>query len=72
AIIELANRGFDPQYGARPLRRTIERGILNPLAQKVLARAVLDGDTVRVDFRDGEFVFERVEQTEPVGTQSER
>lgn len=71
AIIELANRGFDPQYGARPLRRTIEREVLNPLAQKVLARAVLDGDTVRVDFRNGEFVFERMEQTEPVGTQSE-
>ncbi|CUU07232.1 MAG: ATP-dependent chaperone ClpB [Fimbriimonadales bacterium] len=70
AIIELANRGFDPQYGARPLRRTIERELLNPLAQKVLAREVLDGDTVRVDFRDGQFVFERIATAEPVATES--
>ncbi len=70
AIIELANRGFDPQYGARPLRRTIERELLNPLAQKVLAREVLDGDTVRVDFRDGQFVFERIGAAEPVATES--
>ncbi len=60
AILELANRGFDPQYGARPLRRTIEREILNRLAQRVLAREVQDGDTVRVDYRDGEFLFEVV------------
>ncbi|CUU34643.1 MAG: ATP-dependent chaperone ClpB [Armatimonadetes bacterium] len=70
AIIELANRGFDPQYGARPLRRTIERELLNPLAQKVLAREVLDGDTVRVDFRDGQFVFERIATAEPVAAES--
>jgi len=60
AKIELATRGFDPQYGARPLRRTIEREILNPLAQKLLAREFNEGDTIRVDYRDGQFVFERV------------
>ncbi|MEN3001646.1 MAG: ATP-dependent chaperone ClpB [Armatimonadota bacterium] len=57
---ELAIRGFDPQLGARPLRRTIEREVLNPLAQRLLAREFMDGDTVRVDYRDGQFVFERV------------
>ncbi|MFQ3611312.1 MAG: ATP-dependent chaperone ClpB [Fimbriimonadales bacterium] len=62
ALIELANRGFDPQYGARPLRRTIERELLNPLAQKVLAREVQEGDTVQVDYRGGEFVFEVVRE----------
>jgi ATP-dependent Clp protease ATP-binding subunit ClpB len=60
AKIELATRGFDPQYGARPLRRTIEREVLNPLAQKLLAREFSEGDTIRVDYRDGQFLFERV------------
>jgi len=60
AKIELATRGFDPQYGARPLRRTIEREVLNPLAQKLLAREFNEGDTIRVDYRDGQFLFERV------------
>jgi ATP-dependent Clp protease ATP-binding subunit ClpB len=60
AKIELATRGFDPQYGARPLRRTIEREVLNPLAQKLLAREFSEGDAIRVDYRDGQFLFERV------------
>ena len=60
AKIELATRGFDPQYGARPLRRTIEREVLNPLAQKLLAREFNEGDTIRVDYRNGQFLFERV------------
>ncbi len=58
AVLELANRGFDPQYGARPLRRTIERELLNPLAQKVLAREIQPGDAVQADYRNGMFVFE--------------
>ncbi len=70
AKIELATRGFDPQYGARPLRRTIEREILNPLAQKLLAREFSEGDTVRVDHRDGQFLFERVSSEAPVATVS--
>ncbi len=61
AKIELAALGFDPQYGARPLRRTIEREVLNPLAQKLLAREFNEGDTIRVDYRDGQFLFERVQ-----------
>ncbi len=64
AKMELANRGFSHEYGARPLRRTIEREVLNPLAQKLLAREFGDGDTIRVDFRDGQFVFERVTEAE--------
>jgi ATP-dependent Clp protease ATP-binding subunit ClpB len=66
AKVELASRGFDPQYGARPLRRTIERDILNPLAQKLLAREFTEGDTIRVDYRDGQFVFERAVPAEVV------
>jgi len=67
AKIELATRGFDPQYGARPLRRTIEREVLNPLAQKLLAREFSEGDTIRVDYRDGQFLFERVRAGVPLG-----
>jgi len=52
--------------GARPLRRTIEREILNPLAQRLLAREFADGDTVRVDYRDGAFIFERAPTVQPV------
>ncbi|MCL6534815.1 MAG: ATP-dependent chaperone ClpB [Armatimonadetes bacterium] len=63
---ELAVRGYDPQLGARPLRRTIEREILNPLAQRLLAREFADGDTVRVDYRDGAFTFERAPSALPV------
>ena len=56
---ELVKRGFDPVYGARPLRRTIQRDILNPLAIQMLEGDFHDGDTVAVDFKDGEFVFRR-------------
>jgi ATPases with chaperone activity, ATP-binding subunit len=63
---ELAVRGYDPQLGARPLRRAIEREILNPLAQRLLAREFADGDIVRVDYRDGAFIFERAPTVQPV------
>ncbi len=55
----LVNRGFDPVYGARPLRRTIQRDILNPLAIRILEGAFQDGDAITVDFGDGEFVFQK-------------
>jgi ATP-dependent Clp protease ATP-binding subunit ClpB len=44
----LANTGYDPVYGARPLKRVIQRELQNPLAEKILAGEVRDGDTVRV------------------------
>ena len=44
----LANTGYDPVYGARPLKRVIQRELQNPLAEKVLAGEISDGDTVRV------------------------
>lgn len=55
----LVARGFDPVYGARPLRRTIQRDILNPLAIRILEGAFQDGDAITVDFGDGEFVFQK-------------
>src|SRR5689334_9235618 len=48
---------FDPVYGARPIKRTIQRLILDPLAQKVLTGEYKEGDTVFVDAQEGKIVF---------------
>jgi ATP-dependent Clp protease ATP-binding subunit ClpB len=67
AIEVLLGEGYDPAYGARPLRRTIQRLIQDPLALQILEGKVLPGDRVRVD-RDGQKVamrFERVTAKQP-------
>lgn len=53
----LASTGFDPVYGARPLKRTIQHLIQDPLAMKILEGSVREGDHVIVDVKDGEVVF---------------
>ena len=53
----LANEGYDPVYGARPLKRAIQRRILDPLAQAVLRGEFRDGETVMVDNAGGQLVF---------------
>jgi ATP-dependent Clp protease ATP-binding subunit ClpB len=55
----LAAKGFDPAYGARPLKRVIQRDLQDALAMRLLAGEVQAGDTIRVDARDGALVFER-------------
>jgi ATP-dependent Clp protease ATP-binding subunit ClpB len=55
----LAEAGWDPAYGARPLKRAIQRLVENPLALRLLEGDFADGDTIRVDAREGEIVFER-------------
>jgi ATP-dependent Clp protease ATP-binding subunit ClpB len=57
----LAEAGWDPAYGARPLKRAIQRLVENPLALRLLEGDFGDGDTVRVDAHDGEIRFEKVE-----------
>jgi ATP-dependent Clp protease ATP-binding subunit ClpB len=54
----VANSGFDPIYGARPLKRSIQHLIQDPLAVKILEGSVKEGDHVRVDVRDGQVVFQ--------------
>ncbi|MDX2307094.1 MAG: ATP-dependent chaperone ClpB [Hyphomicrobium sp.] len=49
----LSNRGYDPAYGARPLKRVIQKNVQDPLAEQILAGGVKDGDTVKVSVRDG-------------------
>jgi ATP-dependent Clp protease ATP-binding subunit ClpC len=53
----LVQEGFDPQFGARPLRRAIQRLVEDRLAEKMLENVFADGDTVVVDIQDGEIVL---------------
>ncbi|MBW3598206.1 MAG: ATP-dependent chaperone ClpB [Planctomycetes bacterium] len=56
----LAAEGYDPTYGARPLKRVILRRLQNPLATELLKGALPEGGGVRIDCRDGEYIFQRV------------
>ena len=60
ALAELAKAGFDPVFGARPLKREIQRRIENPVAKLILEGRFGPKDVIPVDFEDGEFGFERV------------
>ena len=53
----LGNIGFDPVYGARPLKRAIQQQIENPLASEILKGSFGNGDTVKVDAEGGKLVF---------------
>ncbi|HET7566945.1 MAG TPA: ATP-dependent chaperone ClpB [Gaiellaceae bacterium] len=62
---QLAEAGWDPAYGARPLKRAIQRLVENPLALRLLEGDFADGDTIRVDAADGELRFERAAAAAP-------
>jgi ATP-dependent Clp protease ATP-binding subunit ClpB len=62
----LAREGFDPVYGARPLKRTIQRRVQDPLALKILEGEFAEGDTVKADARGDDLVFTRVAEAVPV------
>jgi ATP-dependent Clp protease ATP-binding subunit ClpC len=62
----LVEEGYDRVYGARPLRRTVERRIENPLSRRILGGEFAEGDHVTVDYVNGEYTFERVAVAEPV------
>jgi ATP-dependent Clp protease ATP-binding subunit ClpB len=68
ALDEIARRGYDPTFGARPLKRIIQQQVQNPLATEILKGSFPEGSLVRIDFRDGEFTFEHEEQHETVPT----
>ncbi len=72
AVELLAHEGFDPEFGARPLRRTIQRLVENELSRMVLSGTVNEGDRITVDAADGELSFdvdfgavEKAEEREP-------
>ncbi len=62
ALAELARTGFDPVFGARPLKRAIQQKVENPVAKLILEGAFGPRDVVPVDWRDGKFVFTRTLQ----------
>jgi ATP-dependent Clp protease ATP-binding subunit ClpA len=53
----LAERGYDTEYGARPLKRAIQRLVENPLSTELLRGRFVEGDKVRIDVKDGAMVF---------------
>lgn len=59
ALDYLAEAGFDPVYGARPLKRAIQQSVENPLAQEILAAKFSAGDTIVVDAAGTEIIFRR-------------
>jgi len=64
----LAERGFNPQFGARPLQRVIQKLVQDPLAELIIAGQVGEGDTVSIDAEEGEIVFDKV--GEPASAES--
>ena len=56
----LATRGFNPVYGARPLKRVIRQMVENPLSKEILKQKFLRGDRLKIDVKDDELVFEKV------------
>jgi ATP-dependent Clp protease ATP-binding subunit ClpB len=62
ARTRLAEEGFDPAYGARPLKRVIQQRLANPLATALLERRVQEGDVVEIDWNGHDFVFNPVKK----------
>lgn len=58
AIEHLGKEGYNPQYGARPLKRLIQTKILTSIANMMVARGVMEGGSVKIDIKDGEFTFD--------------
>ena len=61
ALDKLGEAGFDPVYGARPLKRAIQQYLENPLAQRLLVGDYIEGDVIRVDLKDGEISFGKLQ-----------
>jgi ATP-dependent Clp protease ATP-binding subunit ClpB len=59
----IIEEGYDPTYGARPLKRTIQRRVLDQLAMKVLEGEFREGDSIRIDARAGELTFAKAQPT---------
>ncbi|HZB07756.1 MAG TPA: AAA family ATPase [Rubrobacter sp.] len=71
AVEFVAEEGFDPEFGARPLRRTIQRRVDNELSRMVLEGSLNPGDKVVVDLEGGKLTFGVLDETPPTGTASQ-
>jgi len=60
ALAELSQAGFDPVYGARPLKRAIQAQIENPLAKEILEGKFVAKDTIKVDYSDDKINFSKL------------
>jgi ATP-dependent Clp protease ATP-binding subunit ClpB len=58
-VAELAKAGFDPVYGARPLKRAIQQGLENPLAKEILEGRFGPKDVIIADVKNGRFFFDK-------------
>ncbi len=67
----LVKEGYDPVFGARPLRRTIQRHIENPLSKRLLAEEFKAGDTIWVDLGEGGLAFHKAEAWQPLPSEAE-
>jgi ATP-dependent Clp protease ATP-binding subunit ClpB len=61
----LSEAGWDPTYGARPLKRAIQRLLENPLALRLLEGEFAEGDIIQVDAKDGELGFQKAAAAQP-------
>ncbi len=68
ALAQLAKAGFDPVYGARPLKRAIQQSVENPLAKQILEGRFAAKDVIRVEYRGGAMQFEKAEAKPPLKT----
>lgn len=59
AMRQLGHQGYDPIYGARPLKRVIQSEVLNPLSKMIISQDFKAGDSIKVDFADGAFKFNK-------------
>jgi len=57
---QIMNEGYDPVFGARPLKRTIQQRLENPLAAEILSGRFAEGDTVKIDAKQHKFIFEKI------------
>jgi len=64
----LAEMGYDPHFGARPLKRVIQREVENRIARSILEGTIRDGDTVEIDARGGKLAIEPVKAQEQEAT----
>ncbi len=72
ALNQLANEGYDPVYGARPLRRLIQTAIENPISLEIIGKSFVTGETIMIDFNTAknEFTFAKIQVQKTEGTSS--
>ena len=56
----IVSEGYDAEYGARPLRRTLQRLVEDKLSEKIIRAEIASGDKIEIDYKDGALVFEKV------------